>query len=294
MHYKPCKKSSELIEYLKHDKNVVYNKISPVEAQSILEHYNYINIITPYKHYFAKPKNPNDIYDSERDESGHHIYPKQTDFSEYYVCFLSEKEQYFEFYRAIMQFELMFKSQITYFFMKVYSVVTADDAKLGFNLMKEKVDRIKFKSSGTKSDIDHRKNVMKSQFEKFAQNLYDSKKKNGFIKPATDIYILFDRMNLSELLTVYYCFKPIHRKKIFEVMKNEGLNLGATTHTEFPSVIFNLVAIRNCIMHFNSLEILMKYSDYKNKKLRNAKSRESYDDILKALVYINKRYSKSI
>lgn len=52
--YKPAKTLDEQIQYLKENKRVCFNVIDEKSAKDILFKYNYINIITPFKHHFAK------------------------------------------------------------------------------------------------------------------------------------------------------------------------------------------------------------------------------------------------
>lgn len=56
MKFKEPKTINEQIEYLKSDKRVVFNDISESEAKEIPAKYGYINLITPFKHHFAKKK----------------------------------------------------------------------------------------------------------------------------------------------------------------------------------------------------------------------------------------------
>lgn len=52
--YKLAKKISNQIEYLENKKHVQFNIMSKKIAGEKLLEYNYINLITPYKHNFAK------------------------------------------------------------------------------------------------------------------------------------------------------------------------------------------------------------------------------------------------
>ena len=74
--YKPSKTISEQIEYLKTNKNVVFNDISEEEAKDILLKYNYINVITPFKHRFAKLDSKKQVI---KDDRGNHIYENQVE-----------------------------------------------------------------------------------------------------------------------------------------------------------------------------------------------------------------------
>lgn len=53
--YKKPLSIEEQIDYLEKSKSVVYNKCSKEEARHILYKYkyNYINVISPFKYYFA-------------------------------------------------------------------------------------------------------------------------------------------------------------------------------------------------------------------------------------------------
>lgn len=52
--YKPAKNAQEQIEYLKTNKKITFNSTHEQQARDILFKYNYINVITPYKHHFSK------------------------------------------------------------------------------------------------------------------------------------------------------------------------------------------------------------------------------------------------
>lgn len=68
--YKPAKTLDEQIQYLKENKRVCFNVIDEKSAKDILFKYNYINIITPFKHHFAKLSNKKEVIK----ENGHHVY----------------------------------------------------------------------------------------------------------------------------------------------------------------------------------------------------------------------------
>lgn len=68
--YKPAKTLDEQIKYLKENKKVCFNIITEKQAKDILFRYNYINVITPFKHHFAKLSNKNEVIK----ENGNHVY----------------------------------------------------------------------------------------------------------------------------------------------------------------------------------------------------------------------------
>lgn len=88
--YKPAKNTLAQIEYLKKNKKVTFNSIHEQQARDILFKYNYINVITPYKHHFSK-------FDKDGKEvkiDGKHIYERDVEFSEYFNFFKNERSQY--------------------------------------------------------------------------------------------------------------------------------------------------------------------------------------------------------
>ena len=88
--YKVAKSTTEQIEHLKENKRVTFNEISEDEASELLLRYNYINIISPYKHHFAQLDNKKQVVKKD----GRHIYEVDVDFSEYYTCFKEERDCY--------------------------------------------------------------------------------------------------------------------------------------------------------------------------------------------------------
>ena len=52
--YKPAKNILEQLQYLNEKKRVQFNEMNKEMAENKLLQYNYINVITPFKHKFAK------------------------------------------------------------------------------------------------------------------------------------------------------------------------------------------------------------------------------------------------
>ena len=59
------------------------------------------------------------------------------------------------------------------------------------------------------------------------------------------------------------------------------MNFGVQNINDFINKVFTLVAVRNCVMHCNSLEILIRFYDPKTKTLRDStnKKRCFYDKL---------------
>lgn len=81
--YKSAKTLEEQIEYLKSNKRVRFNIIDEKSAKDILFKYNYINVISPYKHHFAKLNSKKEVIKVD----GNHVYERDVEFSEYYELY---------------------------------------------------------------------------------------------------------------------------------------------------------------------------------------------------------------
>lgn len=62
-----------------------------------------------------------------------------------------------------------------------------------------------------------------------------------------------------------------------------NINFGVNNVNAFIKKYFTLVAIRNCVMHSNSLEILVRFYNPKTKDLRKATDKKKYTNMIKML-----------
>ncbi len=110
--YKIAKTISEQIEYLNKNKRVQFNCMDKDTAKDKLLEYNYIHIITPFKHKFAKLNENKEV----EKVNGNHVYERDVDFNEYYSLFRDEKkdiQQSFLIY-LILKFTLRQSQHIIY------------------------------------------------------------------------------------------------------------------------------------------------------------------------------------
>ena len=280
--YKPSMKAKNMLDHIEDNKNIICQDISRDEAEILIKSKNYINLVTPFKHMFAEvDETKNNRYWSKKDSNGRHIYLERNDFMDYYALFLSEREDYSLLYKGLEIFEMAFKSMVGYEFIMAYNVIDSTKARIGFTNMKARVDKLVIDSTGTEEDVEFRKSKMKDSFDKHIRNLEDRiSVETGKVIYGTDIYIMFDRMTLNEILNIYMLLRMSRKKKIFAELDSLELTLGAESELDLSRIVFNLTPIRNCVMHFNSIEILMKYSDYKNKIIRENASRKKYEDLV--------------
>lgn len=264
--YKPAKTTKEQIDYLENYKRVVFDSISKEEAEELLRRYGYLNIITPYKHHFAKTDSKHGVIKTEDNK---HIYEREIDFGEYFAKFKDERTKYPIIINNIMNFEMHFKSIQAYHILSSYDLGDSDklydflDSLL--NRSESLLGRYKPKRVGHMRDIIEN---LKSDIFKYA-----------------DIYCFFDRMSLGTVLTIYTCLENNIQEKILNDMVRYSLNFNVQKVPDFIEKVFCLVSIRNCVMHCNSLEILVRFYNPKEKNngLRKRSDRKKYISMIKEL-----------
>lgn len=264
--YKPHKTIDEQIKYLHDFKNVEYNTISTDEARKILYEDKYINVITPFKHRFArKDKHGNVI----RDDAHQHIYDRLVEFSEYNAAYEDERAKYPVIYSNIQKFETLFNAVVAYEIIEYYDILTYEDF-LGF-ISDLRQNLMEMEDSG-EYNPDACANMRKEI------NDFDEK-----MAKYDDIYIFMDRLSLSNLITVFRCCNRSVRSKIYKYLQAHDGVFGYMTFESFDDFLARIVSIRNCICHFDSLEVVTMYLRIKTKELRPSTDRKKYQKIIRKL-----------
>ena len=120
----------------------------------------------------------------------------------------------------------------------------------------------------------------KGRIKKLNKNI---EKLQDSIENYADVYCFFDRMSLGESLTIF-CGLPYKlQDKIFKDCQNEGISFGVDKTPDFITKTFTLVSVRNCVMHCNSLEILIRFYNPKDKTLRDSTSKKRFLSIINYL-----------
>ena len=70
--------------------------------------------------------------------------------------------------------------------------------------------------------------------------------------------------------------------------KKESLHLDTKKKKDFDESLNRLIQIRNCIMHSNSLTILLEYYNVKEKSFRKSSDRKAYQKVVKELLKLKK------
>ena len=103
------------------------------------------------------------------------------------------------------------------------------------------------------------------------------------INDYADIYCFFDHLSLGVLLTVYAGLVPDQQKDIHRELKARNLHFGVDNINDYIDKVFTIVSIRNTVMHCNSLEILVRFYNTKDKSLRSPNNRRKYKNLIESL-----------
>ena len=158
--YKPSKTVKEQVEYLESNKRVVFNEISKKEAEEILFKYGYINVITPYKHRFAKKDKGKVV----KDETGRHIYERDVDFKEYYDLYVNERKKYPTISANVIYFETRFRSILS------YAILNSTDINCDSDLMNF-LESIRLRISQSNNYSEKRLEHMNESISKLENNI---------------------------------------------------------------------------------------------------------------------------
>lgn len=225
--------------------------------------YNYINVITPFKHKFAKCDSKKQVVKV----NGNHVYEKDVDFSGYYNCFLEERNKYPAIIANIQDFEIHFKSITAYHILTTARIRNSSDLSLFLSKLELRFSFLEFRYDKTR--IQH----MKDQIATLKNDIFQ----------YADVYCFFDRMSLGNMLTVFTCLENDTQNRILKDMKKYKVNLNVDQVPAFIKKVFCLVSIRNCVMHCNSLEVLIRFYKPKTHELRNSSDRKKYLSLIKLL-----------
>lgn len=260
--YKPSKTVKEQVEYLESNKRVVFNEISKKEAEEILFKYGYINVITPYKHRFAKKDKGKVV----KDETGRHIYERDVDFKEYYDLYVNERKKYPTISANVIYFETRFRSILS------YTILNSTDINCDSDLMNF-LESIRLRISQSNNYSEKRLEHMNESISKLENN----------IEKYHDVYCFFDNLSLGESLTLFNGLDYKTQDKIFDSCKSINIHFNVDKTPDFASKVFTLVSVRNCVMHCNSLEVLKRFFNPKYKTLRDRKSTRTFESMINYL-----------
>lgn len=261
--YKSAKNIDEQLDYLHDKKRVQYNDMDRETAGEKLLEYNYVNIITPFEYQFAKHNSKKDMIEC----NDNYLFERNVEFTEYYNLFLKERSKYHTIIKNIQNFELHFKSITAYYILITYTINDSD--QLNNFLMSLKTKLLSLKKRYNSNRILH----MNKQIDSLT----------GDIFKYSDICFFFDRMSLGSMLTIFICLDYRVQNKILNDLKKYQWNFNVDKVSDFAEKVFCLVSIRNCVMHCNSLEILIRFYNSKTLVLRKSHNKKKYLKMIKVL-----------
>ncbi len=270
--YKKPRNIDQQVDYLEQYKNVTYNVLTKEEAKEFLFRYNYINVITPFKHQFALKDNKGNVIKSH----DKHVYPRDIEFSEYYELYKKERSIYPTIAKNVLWFETQFKAILAYRILITFDIRTNSQA-------------ISFLGS-IELNINNDLRLKQGRKQHMISSILNLKSN---ILRYHDIYCFFDRLTLGESLNIYYGLDYKLQNTIFEDCKSINMHFGVDKTPDFISKIFTLVSVRNCVMHCNSLEILIRFYNPTTKQLRDSTNRKRFTSMI-AYLSKEKDYTKLV
>lgn len=258
MDYKPAKTLQQQIDHLHDYKQVVFNQINEVNAKEHLLLYNYINIISPFKHYFAEKVN-NELIK----KNGRHVYNREIDFNEYYERYKAERDKYPNIIQNVIMFETKFKSILAYNILTSTKILNDTD-------LKRFLEGVQLNISANSKFDSKRIDKLNSTIDKLKND----------IEKYHDVYCYFDRMTLGEALTIFCGLEHDQQNDIFKICKDKNLSFNVDKTPDFITKIFTTVSIRNCVIHGNSLEVLIRFYNPKDKTLRDSTNRKRFTSLI--------------
>lgn len=249
------------IKHLRDKKKVVFNVINGKLAENYLLRYNYINLISPFKYNYCE-LSENDI-NVPKKVDGKHIYSKETEFSEYLNRYEEERKSYYKLYRSISVFETHLKSIMTYEIFVTYNII---DEQSFIDFFKQiKVNCYRFPD---------REQVMLKDFDDIIKDVYRIK----------NYFNYFDRLSLKSYSNIFHCLDYDIRGRVFDSLKFFDQSLGVPSMNQFLERLFALVSIRNCVMHSNSMTILIRYFKTETNELRTVSDKKKFMHLVNYLI----------
>lgn len=292
MQFKKPLKSSDQLSHLKKYKNLIVEQEYENEVELYLRGFNYINIITPFKHSFSEKDQNNIPIKHKYHGRLRHIYPEKIHFQQYAKLFHEERSQYLEIMDGLHKFETVFKSLVSYNFLTVFNVRDTRSATNAFKTFQKQLPQLKIlKYVRDRDELQERIKHMERNYNRIIDELNGESRqypyKNG--NKVDDIYVYFDRLSLKSIINIFYSLSKNVQNKIYSDLQALECNLETKSLDKFKQRIFNLYPIRNAVMHCNSLEILLRYETPGSNKLRSKENRQQYERTIIALKKLSKK-----
>lgn len=242
----------EQVAYLKENKRVVFHKCCVADAKEYLLKYNYINIITPFKHRFGS-----------KGSDGKHVYERDVDFAEYCEKYTKERARYPKLLANILAFERIFNSVFSYYVIHHFNIRSEND-------FSEMIQALYHSASiYTEEGSPFHKSITK-----VIANI-----ESLFIQYNKSIYLTLDRLSLGQLLIIYKLLDSNLKTTIIDDLRFHRF-VQQMTVKQFEQQMYDVQEIRNCLAHNNSLEIRIRYYNIEKQILRRDTAIKRYKRLL--------------
>jgi len=227
-------------------------------------------VISPFKYYYAKKEKGIPIKCNNNGVDSY-IYEKEVDFADYYERYCNEREKYPIIFKNILSFETQFNAIVSYNIMVEYNIDSIEKFKYFIDCLYDDLDKLNVNKQ--------RKQNMKKHINEIAKNVFK----------YSSVYITLDRLTLGQLLTVFVCLEGDIKHGIFVELNKRELTFKTVNINQFENVLFDVISIRNCISHKNSLEIKILFYNVKNNIMRSKRDKKRIKKLISLLSEHEKR-----
>lgn len=265
--------SIEQVEYLKKYKNVDFSTYGEKEAAEYLKFNNYINVITPFKFYYAKP-NPRRDYELLKEPieidgilEYRHVYDGSTKFEKYVNRYEEERKNYPIIYKNIITFKSTLKSLITYHLLTNIEYETREDISDYIIRLKLNIINLRVLPETAK--------IIGETLDEICE----------LIKDSYNVFHTLYSLSLRQVIDLYNVLDIDIKTLIFEELKDKNLVFGTSNCNQLHDTMIKIKDIRNAVMHNDSLEIVTRYksSAYEKNTYRKPTPRKSYKALIEKL-----------
>ncbi|MDE8164730.1 hypothetical protein PT184_01810 [Erysipelothrix rhusiopathiae] len=292
MNFKKPLSSDKQIDHLIENKKVIINSISREAAELYLRGFNYINLITPFKHNYSVKDLNNQPLKISKNNRDVHVYNEETDLTCYLQSFKEEREQYAQIMDGLHKFEITFKSLVTHYLLITFNIDSTQKAVTTFRKFQSQLDHLKIIDyQHEESELKERKTHMSRNYNKIISEFKGEAKNPPYWegKKVSNIYVYFDRLSLKSVINIFYSLSKNVQNKIYADLKKMECNLETQSLNKFKIRVFNIYPIRNTIMHCNSLEILYRYKTPGSNELRSEENKQQYINTVRALKKLSEK-----
>lgn len=265
------------VEYLEQYKNIDFTNFGKTKAAEYLKYNNYINVITPFKYYYAKrdPLKDYELLKTKKNEDGvdiyRHVYENKTLFEEYVKRYEDERKNYDIIYKNIIIFKSTLKNLLAYHLLTSIDYESKEELSEYISSLSLNIVNLKMK--------EETKNIVLKNIEKISNK----------IKFSYNIFHTMYSLNFRLIIDLFNVLNEKTKDLIFEDLEKKSLVFGTSNASQLHKTMIKIKDIRNAVMHNDSIEVVVRYVNANNEKnnYRKPGPRKAYRRLIKKLEKIN-------